>query len=1094
MESTQQPMRLPESTQMRLEELQSHVRFIKIAEGIFAGLFGLAVSYLAVFILDRFIDTPALFRLLLLILGSLGFGVVLPWKYHRWIWGTRRMEQVARLVKLKYPRLGDQLLGVVELARSEQESQSSSTLTRAAIKQVDSVIKDRDLTDAVPNPRHRLWAGTAGIPVVLMLLTILLVPAAGKNALARWLLPWQNIERYTFTQIESLPKKMVVPHGEEFTVSATLTDSTRWFPEQGSIKLTGLREPIVSTLNEGRYEFLIPPQTDQFALNVSIGDIKETIQVQTATRPELESMKATIVLPKYLKYTQPLTRDVRGGIISVLKGSTVRFEANINRTLQTASIEGHDSTVNENRVMTQPMPVSENVSLPFRWQDELGLSSKDAFVLKINAVEDAIPSVSSRQSEPMQVVLSTDVIRFELQADDDFGLKQIGLEWVGVADPLRNPFPESGQKVVALGAAEQKDMQAIATFCAESDRIRPQTLKVRAYAKDFHPTRGPAYSSVTILHVMTPAEHAIWMTGQLRRWASLADDVYEEEIRLHDENREIRRMDREKLQLPNTQRRIEQQAAAERANAARLGAITNQGDRLIKQALRNPEMLVGHLETWAEVLKQLRNISEKKMPSVADLLSQAARSVPKKGENKPGNSQSGKMAGNNRSNKTGKGNKESKTKAATKAVPKLVDVESGFNKIPDKKDGDAKKKKPGKGKFTLPTTILQGGPPPGDDKKKKEDEEESNPVDEAVEEQEDLLEEFAKLREELQAILDDLENSTFVKRFKAASRRQIGVATDLNRTLFKGFGVKEKELDERQTTRMGKIAESEVAQSRNIWTIQSDLEAYYGRKRENKLLKILDELEKTEAVHKLNSLGERITGNLSGESIARAEFWADTFDRWAEELVSPSKCGACKGCKGASLPPSIVLEVMRILEGEMDLRDETRSLEQAKAAIEQDEFEDKATRQATTQKELVERTNNVLKDIRALPEGEKKFGKELQFIALARDAMQDAFDILSRPSTGPAAIAAETEAIELLLQSKRANPKGGGGGGGSSPGGGGGGDTNQPALALHGPGTDPNAFIEDRSVEQMSGATSEKLPEEFRDGLDAFFNALDQRK
>lgn len=1091
MESMQTPMRLPEATKTRLDDLRKHVRFIKVAEGIFAGLFGLAISYLAVFVLDRFIDTPALFRGLLLLMGTLGFGIVLPWKCHRWIWGTRRMEQVARLVKIKYPRLGDQLLGVVELARGEEELQSSATLAQAAINQVDSVVKDRDLCDAVPHPRHRFWAGTAGVPLVLMFLAIILVPAAGKNALARWLMPWQDVERYTFTQIEPLPEKMVVPHGEEFSITALLTDSTKWFPEQGSAKLTGAREPIVASLNEGAYEFIVPPQTDQFALNVSIGDVKERIQIQTATRPELESMQATITLPKYLQYSHPLNRDVRGGVISVLKGSTAQFNATVNRTLQEGSLEGHEVSINDQQIATVSIAVNESETLQFRWKDELGLRSKEAFALKINAIDDAPPSVFAKQTEPMQVVLSTDVIRLELQTDDDFGLKEVGLEWVGVADPLRNPFPDTGGKIVAVGAPEKKSLQAIATFSAESDHVRPQTIKLRAYATDYLPGRQRAFSSVILLHVMTPAEHAIWMTHQLRRWASLADDVYEEEVRLHDENRAIRRLAPEKLALPNTQRRIEQQAASERANAARLGAVTDHGDRLIKQALRNPEMLVGHLETWAEALKQLRKISDEKMPSVADLLEKGARSVPKKGTGKPGSSKSGKTAGNNRSTKSGKPGKKSGETKAVPTVPKVVDIESGFNKIPEKKASN-KKKKPGKGKFSIPKTILHGGPPNKDKKEEKKDEE-KNEVDEAVEVQEDLLEEFAKIREELQGIMDDLENSTFVKRLKAASRRQLGVATELNKTLFKGFGVKEKELDERQTTRMGKIAESEIAQSRNIWTIQSDLEAYYGRKREKKLLNILKEIEKTEAVYKLSSLSERINDNLSGESIARAEFWADTFDRWAEEMVSPSKCSSCKGGKSFSLPPSIVLEVMRILEGEMDLRDETRSLEQAKAGIKKEEFEKKAGVQAETQKKLVTRTGNVLKDIRALPKGEQKFAKELQFISMAKDAMQDAADILDRPSTGPAAIAAETEAIELLLQSKRCNPNGGGGGG-STPGGGGGGDTDQAALALHGPGTDPNAHIEKRSVEQASGTAAEKLPEEFRDGLDQFFNALDQRK
>jgi hypothetical protein len=108
--------------------------------------------------------------------------------------------------------------------------------------------------------------------------------------------------------------------------------------------------------------------------------------------------------------------------------------------------------------------------------------------------------------------------------------------------------------------------------------------------------------------------------------------------------------------------------------------------------------------------------------------------------------------------------------------------------------------------------------------------------------------------------------------------------------------------------------------------------------------------------------------------------------------------------------------------------------------------------------------------------------------------MSDATEILARPDTGREAIAAETEAIELLLQAKRANPKGGGGGGGSSAGGGGEGNTDQVALELYGPGSDPNAKIESREVRQATGTTNDQTPAEFRDGIDAFFNALESRK
>lgn len=486
------------------------------------------------------------------------------------------------------------------------------------------------------------------------------------------------------------------------------------------------------------------------------------------------------------------------------------------------------------------------------------------------------------------------------------------------------------------------------------------------------------------------------------------------------------------------------------------------------------------------------------MPSIAELLTEAAQAKnhgkPKPGKGNSPKSKSPPTAGNNRnSQKPADGPQDKVEGEPVEKAPGISDVESGFNK-PNEADPNAKpkKKKPSTGKLGLPSTVLNGGPkPPASDE--EEEEEQQEQVEEAVELQAGLIDDFNKIREDLQAILDDLENSTFVKRLKGASRRQMEIAKSLNRTLFKGFGVTSGDLEESDVKRLENIAESEVAQSRNVWTIQSDLQAYFGRKREKKFERILDEMKELEPVESLNELGERVLDNLSGESIVRAEYWADTLDRWAEEMVSPSKCGACKGGNAASLPPSIVLEVMRIIEAEMDLREETRSLEQSKVAVQPDQYDERAKLQSTTQADIEERTNNVVKDILALPDGAKNFGKEIQIVGGAALAMKDAKNILNQPDTGPEAIAAETEAIELLLASKRANPKGGGGGGGSSPGGGGEGDTQRVALATIGNTSDEKAKVQDRNVEQANGATSESLPEEFRDGLDSFFNALENR-
>jgi len=105
--------------------------------------------------------------------------------------------------------------------------------------------------------------------------------------------------------------------------------------------------------------------------------------------------------------------------------------------------------------------------------------------------------------------------------------------------------------------------------------------------------------------------------------------------------------------------------------------------------------------------------------------------------------------------------------------------------------------------------------------------------------------------------------------------------------------------------------------------------------------------------------------------------------------------------------------------------------------------------------------------------------------------MEEAIGILASPDTGAPALAAETDAIELLLKSKRINPKGGGGGG-ATPGGGGRGTTQDSALALVGSGVNQKEVREDRATSQATGESGLSLPEEFRAGLDQYFNKIER--
>lgn len=186
-----------------------------------------------------------------------------------------------------------------------------------------------------------------------------------------------------------------------------------------------------------------------------------------------------------------------------------------------------------------------------------------------------------------------------------------------------------------------------------------------------------------------------------------------------------------------------------------------------------------------------------------------------------------------------------------------------------------------------------------------------------------------------------------------------------------------------------------------------------------------------------------------------------------------------------------MLEVLRILEAEINLREETRVAEQAKAGVDEATHHDEATRLAGDQNALRDRTDKVIARIEDLPDGGEHFGKEIALLTKVSTVMSEARGLLAGFDTGSRSIAAETEVIELLLASKRINPQGGGGGG-SSPGGGGAGDTQDTALALLGRGVNEKEHRVDKNIAQSTGETGARVPDEFRAGLDEYFHQWEQ--
>src|SRR5262249_3337169 len=158
------------------------------------------------------------------------------------------------------------------------------------------------------------------------------------------------------------------------------------------------------------------------------------------------------------------------------------------------------------------------------------------------------------------------------------------------------------------------------TFSAKSQGIEPQPIRLRVYAEDYLPGRPRVYSPTYLLYVLNAEQHALWLTEQLSKWQRQSLEVRDRELQLFETNKQLRSLTSEVLSQPEARKSLEKQSAAERANGRRLSGLVLSGEDLVRQAIRNPEFGVGHLEKWAEMLQVLKDIAGNRMPSVADLL------------------------------------------------------------------------------------------------------------------------------------------------------------------------------------------------------------------------------------------------------------------------------------------------------------------------------------------------------------------------------------------------------------------------------------------------------------------------------------------
>ena len=880
------PDQLPAAIRLRLEEFRRRLWWIKAAEALLAAAFGLLAAFLLVFALDRVVDTPVWARVLLLLAGTSLLAVFAPHWIHRWLWKHRRAEQLARLIRRAHPRFGDRLLGAVELASQDaRQTALSPVLRAAALGQVAAETERRGtFQDALPASRHRRWGGVVAILVVAALAGFLFAPQAGWNALKRWANPLGDTPRYTFTQLDPLPARLVVAQGEPFSLNLRLHPDSKQMPMSASVAV-GADMPFDVRRDGRNFPFRFNGLLTEQQLRFRVGDANPSVRVEPLARPVLSRIEGTVRYPDYLGIG-PETVTLEDGRATLVEGGEIALLGEATRPLREVVLLDADDPARETPLCRVEGAVFRPlVSLPagavpepakpagaeageapdelvrrfqIHFTDQEGLSPDGPFEFTLRTVRDRAPNIYLDGAGREASILENEVVEFRVIAGDDFGVRRVGFDWTPLPDggKLNPDDPPAGESVVAPGAPNARRLSQPAVFSPESLKLGPQVLRVRAWAEDYKPGRPRAYSESLLVTIMDRSQHAEMLKRRFGQMMDALEELARREETDHEESKRLDRLPAEAMRDPGTRERVQGQKEAEGKNRQSMEQLRELAKDLFRDALRNKDMEAETMKDWSQMLQDFNGLADQEMPKAEELFGQAA------------------------------------------------DAESRDAQQQDKK------------------------------------------MAEAAAQQKNVLEKMRQAMRNANRVEQNMEAGTFVNRLRSAARATKGVAGSLRETVLRGItrdgptrsrtaGLDSDTLQKEDYTDLQGTAKRQLVTRREITDIAEDLGHFFRRTSKPVYEDLRKEIDQSGIFDAFDRLGLQIGQNLCGRSTPELLAWADKLGAWADKLDPRRQQagGGGGGGGGGGMDESdfeLMLKLLRFVQQTQDIQNSTRRIEGSK--------------------------------------------------------------------------------------------------------------------------------------------------------------------
>ena len=534
--SSTTPQSLPREISARLSQLRGQLTRWLLVDGLSHWMAALLCLLVVDMGLDRLFKMDFAQRLIMLGV-MVSFAVVyLVYRVIRPLANRPGDDALLYEVEAKNQTLNESLLTGAQLARQgDLESLGASrALADATIQDSIARAAEIDFATTLNQPRYRnnlLLLGVGGV-----LLAVLAIGVNQNGFMKTWfnrniLLLEDQWPQATYLEIVGAQEgELVLPRGIDHRQLVQVSDDSRLFDVDVSLEIDGPSGTTVHAMkptgrqNGREHLFVLHNVATEFRMRASGGDdVTEWVTVRLVEPPGVTQLDLQTIFPDY---TGLAPESLPGsGPHAVLSGSQLDVRARFNKPVSVAALRLGEQQFEMTPVGDPQAATQYEIRLPadggalaggqyeFVLTDRSGLSSMRTSKFTIKTREDGPPKVRSKLLGISGLVVPRARVPVSFSADDEFGLKQIGLDchWKNSDEDAAQNETQSFSKVIRElkeTGATVRSLDDVEVLDLESLKLTPgASFMLSVVARDNRPpTPNVSRSSEFLLRIVTEQE------------------------------------------------------------------------------------------------------------------------------------------------------------------------------------------------------------------------------------------------------------------------------------------------------------------------------------------------------------------------------------------------------------------------------------------------------------------------------------------------------------------------------------------------------------------------------------------------------------